>query len=244
MLSPASAQTTSRSMKSGKPARCSTWRPAMRRLEIDVRREVAEHAADPAPTARTCCCPVGSMHRHQQERRERRARPPRRRAPERRRPARADRGSRPGAAGGAAPWSRRCSRPNSAWWCSRSAAAPRPCWRSAANAGRRRRPSRVPVRDFRRRAASRRSAPATTAITPNASAAADRNTNALTISVLSPPAICVMNSNRRPCQIRKLHILYMTMLPTIIHAPARPRPHLGQVVLPDDRAVEVRRHRR
>ncbi len=67
-----------------------------------------------------------------------------------------------------------------------------------------------------------------TAMMPNASAPAERNTNTLTmVAELSPPDICVMRSNRGVTdQILKLHILYIRTLPISIQPAAQPRPIL------------------
>ncbi len=61
---------------------------------------------------------------------------------------------------------------------------------------------------------------------PNASAAADRNTNRLTIVEPSPDICTSCSISVSTGQIRKLHILYMTMLPKNIHVPASVRPIL------------------
>ena len=153
MPRPASAQTTSRSMKSGKPARYSSRRRLDDAVEHQARRQIAEQAAD-AGAAQvielSAAVSVGSgdegdvastMARHGAGEKEEadRAR---------------DRRCRPGSAAGAAA-SCSCRRgSNSAWWCARSGAAPPSCRTAPASACRRRRIERI-AGDARRAAPHR-----------------------------------------------------------------------------------------
>src|SRR3954463_10925944 len=78
------------------------------------------------------------------------------------------------------------------------------------------------------------------AITPNASAAADRNTNALTTSVLSPPAISLSNS--KSASMSDPEIAHLEHEDVAEHHPCagKREAHLGETLIPDA-GVEVGR---
>src|SRR5215213_6112351 len=78
-------------------------------------------------------------------------------------------------------------------------------------------------------------------MTPNASAAADRNTKALTIMVEPPPSIPFMSSYRRSMSDPEVaHFVHRDIAEH--HPDARHRQaHLRQILIPHD-GVEIRRH--
>ena len=193
MLSPASAQTTSRSMKSGKP--CGAPPAAPRCFGSD--RCSARNSRDPAAST------IGqNMRCHRAGRRA---------------PANAATASATAATARARKKNAGARGSRYPAWISRrrnSLMSPRvlarivlrrvvdqPLRRDLAGVAQRARIVAARIgragADFRPRAVSRRRAPESTAIAPNASAAADRNTNALTIRVEpSPPEVCIMRSKR------------------------------------------------
>ena len=189
MLRPASAHTTSRSMKSGKSRAMLDLPPRDAAAEIDVRREIAEDAAGQHHRPEQHRCRRAARRRGQKGRERQRDRRDGAGEKEQRRRARIE------IAGLDQPAAQFLGLAGVLGRIMLGGVVDQPLRRDLAGVAQRARivgrcsPCRC---RFRPRAASPRSAPAITAIMPNASAAADRNTNALTIrSELSPPDMLV-----------------------------------------------------
>src|SRR5215475_12820868 len=81
----------------------------------------------------------------------------------------------------------------------------------------------------------------TTAMTPNASAAADRNTNRLTIMVEPSPVNWVSRSNTAFMSDPEVAHLVHDDIARQHPAGGQPEAHLGEALIPDA-GIEVRRH--